>query len=33
MACGVAAFLNRRSDAAYVVASWVRADSSVAMVT
>src|SRR5687767_6404276 len=30
---GVAAFLKRRSEAAYVVASCVRADRSVAMVT
>jgi hypothetical protein len=29
IACGVGAFANRRSDAAAVVASCVRADSSV----
>src|SRR5688572_19133750 len=33
IAWGVAAFLKRRSEAAYVVASCVRADSRVAMVT
>src|SRR5687768_13498959 len=33
IAWGVAAFLKRRSEAAYVVASCVRADNNVAMVT